>query len=95
MKEADSNGLRADELIEMLTDQVCDRVTESLDAVARGIERRIILRVLGKTGGNQTEAAKLLGIKRTTLSYKMKKMDISPPRSLRTLFAEERQNGMR
>ena len=96
MKKTDSNGLRVDELIEMLTDHACDRVTESLDSVARGIERRIIPRVLGKTGGNRTKAANLLGIKHTTLSYKMKKMSISPlPRSLRTFFADECHNEMR
>jgi DNA-binding NtrC family response regulator len=95
LKEAEPNVLRPDELIEALTDQVCDRVTESLDAVARGIERRIILRVLGRTGGNQTEAAKLLGIKRTTLNYKMKKMNIPSPRARRMLFADERHIGIR
>jgi DNA-binding protein Fis len=66
----------AEILIETLTDQVCDHVTESLEAVQRTIERRIISRVLKKTGGNQTQAARLLGIKRTTLSYKLKKLKI-------------------
>lgn len=95
MKEAEPSVLRPDELIEALTDHVCDRVTESLDAVARGIERRIILRVLGRTGGNQTEAAKLLGIKRTTLNYKMKKMNIPSPRVRRMVIADERPSGIR
>jgi DNA-binding protein Fis len=66
----------AESLIETLTDQVCDHVTESLEAVQGTIERRIIVRVLKKTGGNQTQAARLLGIKRTTLSYKIKKLKI-------------------
>jgi transcriptional regulator with PAS, ATPase and Fis domain len=66
----------ADGLIETLTDQLCDHITESLEAVERTIERRIIVRVLRKTNGNQTKAAKLLGIKRTTLNYKIKKLRI-------------------
>jgi DNA-binding protein Fis len=33
----------------------------------------LILRALEKTGGNQTQAAKLLKITRDTLRYKMKK----------------------
>ena len=67
----------AEKLIETLTDQVCDHITESLEAVQKAIERRIIIRVLRKTSGNQTQAAKLLGIKRTTLSYKIKKLKIA------------------
>ena len=66
----------AENLIDTLTDQVCDQVTESLEAVQKAIERRIISRVLKKTGGNRTKAARLLGIKRTTLSYKLKKLKI-------------------
>lgn len=70
-------------LIEILTENICDQITESLEAVGRAIERRIILRVLDKTRGNQTEAAKLLGLRRTTLSYKMKCLGISSKRALR------------
>ena len=73
--------LPAEKLIEILTDQICDSVTESLEAVEGAIERRIILRVLHKAGGNQTKAAKLLGIKRTTLNYKLKKLNIRVPRA--------------
>ncbi len=78
--------LSPDKLIEILTDQVCDNVTESLEAVEVAIERRIILRVLHKTGGNRTKAAKLLGIKRTTLSYKLKKLNICVPHPQRYRF---------
>jgi transcriptional regulator with PAS, ATPase and Fis domain len=67
----------AEKVIEDLTDEFCNHVTESLEAVEKTIERRIIARILKKTGGNQTRAAKLLGIKRTTLSYKIKKLKIS------------------
>jgi transcriptional regulator with PAS, ATPase and Fis domain len=39
-------------------------------------ERQLILRALEKTGGNQTQAAKLLRITRDTLRYKMKKFKL-------------------
>jgi two-component system response regulator AtoC len=39
-------------------------------------ERRLILRALEKTNGNQTQAAKLLKITRDTLRYKMKKFKL-------------------
>lgn len=70
---ADTPG---ENLIDSLTDQVCDHITESLEAVQRAIERRIIIRVLRRTGGNISQASKILGIKRPTLSYKIKKLKI-------------------
>ncbi len=39
-------------------------------------EKQLILRALEKTGGNQTQAAKLLKITRDTLRYKMKKFKL-------------------
>ncbi len=39
-------------------------------------EKQLILRALEKTGGNQTQAAKLLKITRDTLRYKMKKFHL-------------------
>ncbi|MGC8882348.1 MAG: sigma-54 interaction domain-containing protein [Bryobacteraceae bacterium] len=39
-------------------------------------ERRLILAALERTGGNQTQAAKLLQITRDTLRYKMKKFQL-------------------
>jgi transcriptional regulator with PAS, ATPase and Fis domain len=39
-------------------------------------ERHLILRALEKTGGNQTQAAKLLKVTRDTLRYKMKKFKL-------------------
>jgi DNA-binding NtrC family response regulator len=41
-------------------------------------EKRHIIGVLRATGGNQTQAAYILGIERKTLSRKMKRLDISP-----------------
>jgi two-component system response regulator AtoC len=39
-------------------------------------ERLLLARALEKTGGNQTQAARLLRITRDTLRYKMKKYDL-------------------
>ncbi len=39
-------------------------------------ERRLLVSALEKTGGNQTQAARLLRITRDTLRYKMKKFDL-------------------
>lgn len=39
-------------------------------------ERMLLTRALEKTGGNQTQAARLLGITRDTLRYKMKKFSL-------------------
>ncbi|MBI4892971.1 MAG: sigma 54-interacting transcriptional regulator [Acidobacteria bacterium] len=39
-------------------------------------ERRLLISALEKTGGNQTQAARLLRITRDTLRYKMKKFDL-------------------
>lgn len=39
-------------------------------------EKRLLVQALEKTGGNQTQAARLLRITRDTLRYKMKKFDL-------------------
>jgi two-component system response regulator AtoC len=39
-------------------------------------ERRLLVQALEKTGGNQTQAARLLRITRDTLRYKMKKFNL-------------------
>ena len=39
-------------------------------------ERQLLARALEKTGGNQTQAARLLRITRDTLRYKMKKYNL-------------------
>jgi two-component system response regulator HydG len=41
------------------------------------LEREAILKTLEMTGGNRTEAAKLLGISRRTLQYKLKEYGIT------------------
>ncbi|NWF52952.1 MAG: sigma-54-dependent Fis family transcriptional regulator [Nitrospirae bacterium] len=47
-----------------------------INSVVRNIERKLILEALGKTGGIKNRAAKILGLNRTTLIEKMKKMGI-------------------
>jgi Nif-specific regulatory protein len=47
-----------------------------INSVVRNIERNLILKALEKTGGVKNRAAKLLGLNRTTLIEKMKKMKI-------------------
>jgi len=44
------------------------------------LEREKILRALERFGGNQTEAAKFLGITRRMLTYRLDKLDIRRPR---------------
>jgi transcriptional regulator with GAF, ATPase, and Fis domain len=39
-------------------------------------ERMLVVRALEKTGGNQTQAARLLRVTRDTLRYKMKKFNL-------------------
>ncbi len=48
----------------------------TLDELLNRYTKKIILASLKKAEGNRTMAAKLLGIKRTTLYYKMKEFDI-------------------
>jgi formate hydrogenlyase transcriptional activator len=57
------------------------QVTEDipLDGNMQEIERRHIINVLEKTGWRHTGAAEILGMKRTTLNSKMKKLGIKRP----------------
>ncbi len=51
----------------------------SLDAKMDRLEREVIRQVLAAAGGNQTHAAQALGIKRSTLQYKMTRHGLTPP----------------
>ncbi len=57
-------------------DQICLEVPESggsLTEILEDLERQLIIQTLNREGGSQTRAAEALGIKRTTLRYKMEK----------------------
>lgn len=69
-------------LLDLLTDYMCSNVTESLRAVRGAIEKRIILRTLRETGGNQKEAARLLGVTPPALNYKIKRLKIKIAKNL-------------
>ncbi len=51
-----------------------------LDRLITNIERDLIQRSLARTGGNKGAAARLLGLKRTTLVEKLKRLEKSTPR---------------
>ena len=57
-------------------DQICLQIPEkggSLTDILEDLERQLILQTLQREDGSQTRAADTLGIKRTTLRYKMEK----------------------
>jgi len=57
-------------------DQICLKLPErggSLTEILEDLERQLILQTLHREEGSQTRAAAALGIKRTTLRYKMEK----------------------
>jgi DNA-binding NtrC family response regulator len=49
--------------------------TNDFEQTVGRIERQILEEALKKTGGNKTAAAELLGLKRTTLSAKLKSLE--------------------
>jgi len=51
-----------------------------LGAARDGLERRLIEEALVRTGGNQSRAAKLLGITRNGLALKLKRLGITAER---------------
>jgi Nif-specific regulatory protein len=56
-----------------------------INSVVRNMERNLILKALEKTGGVKNRAAKLLGLNRTTLIEKMKKMKIEMQQTVTNL----------
>lgn len=53
-----------------------DREIQTLSEARESAERRQIIKALGQTGGQVTEAARLLKVSRTTLWEKMQKLDL-------------------
>jgi DNA-binding NtrC family response regulator len=57
-------------------EQICLELPESggsLTEILEDLERQLIVQTLSREEGSQTRAAEILGIKRTTLRYKMEK----------------------
>ncbi len=48
-----------------------------LDAVLKDVERRLLLDALEKTGGNKLQAARLLGVKRTTFAARLRRAQLA------------------
>ncbi len=54
--------------------EAMQRADSNLDEVVEGLEREFISEALTETGGNATQAAKLLGISFRSIRYRMKKL---------------------
>ena len=67
-----------EEILDFLEQSQTLNVTAGIDfyAEVRRFEIRLIRLALGRTGGNQRQAAQLLGLKPTTLHYKLKLFNI-------------------
>ncbi|MFB3923328.1 MAG: helix-turn-helix domain-containing protein [Terriglobia bacterium] len=63
------------EKLDALIDQMVDHQIDYEDAVGE-FEKRFIRRVLEKSNGNQSKAAKTLGIHRNTLSRKIEELGL-------------------
>ena len=79
----------ARELLEVYIRQVCLIDHVCLRKALLQLERDIILHILARTNGNQQGAAAILGVKPTTLHYKMQRLGITP---VRRFEAEDNQN---
>jgi DNA-binding NtrC family response regulator len=77
---SDDDSPSAENMWETLLNAVFDRFSSteslSLKEFMDDLERRLIVRMLFRANGNRREAAKLLGIKYTTLHEKLKKHNI-------------------
>lgn len=70
-------AVETDELLELVETKVSEGETNLYDRVIDEAEKLLLTRVLRMTGGNQVEAAKILGITRTTLRSKILKLGIT------------------
>ena len=64
------------DLMDVFADYFCKHQPVQLKLLLDAIEKCMILKVLDKASGNQKEAARILGIKYTTLNQKVKKYGI-------------------
>lgn len=86
IRESMANGGQTNEILDKLvaelTDLISARVSRSLKTIQAITEKRVIIRALREAGGCQKRAAKLLGIKYTTLNYKVKKYKVRIDRTV-------------
>lgn len=76
-------GMSLESIVELkiarFLDQIGDYYPENLHALMmRKVERPLLAQILQRTGGNQVQAAKILGINRNTLRKKMKIYGLYP-----------------
>ena len=64
---AESSGITLDEMI---------KAGSNLDEVVETVERQLISEALDETGGNATQAAKVLGVTFRSIRYRMKKLNM-------------------
>ncbi|MBN2489889.1 MAG: sigma-54-dependent Fis family transcriptional regulator [Planctomycetes bacterium] len=84
-RTAGGTASRALEDVErLIEDRLRAGATDLYDEVQAAVDRHLILRVLQHTGGNQHEAAALLGLSRNTLRAKIRSLDIRIDRSVRS-----------
>ena len=70
------------DLADRLSPQVSPQSTsdlQDLNLPLEEVEKKMLKRALEETNGNQTQAARKLGITRDTLRYRMKKFRINDP----------------
>jgi DNA-binding NtrC family response regulator len=69
----DGVRVRVEDLPVALLETRCDAARPEDQQTLQGLEQRCILQALARTGGNRTRAARLLGITRRTLGYRIRK----------------------
>jgi DNA-binding NtrC family response regulator len=69
----DGRRVRAEDLPVALQESRCAAARPGDPQTLQGLEERCILQALARTGGNRTRAARLLGITRRTLGYRIRK----------------------
>ena len=72
-----ARAVETDELLELVETKVSAGETNLYERVIDETEKLLLTRVLRMTGGNQVEAAKILGITRTTVRSKILKLGIT------------------
>jgi two-component system nitrogen regulation response regulator GlnG len=82
--EVDAAVPPADPLDGYIADQLRRGTVTLYDDVIQQVERKVISAALRSASGNQVEAARVLGITRTTLRSKIQKLGIRIDRTVET-----------